>query len=71
MEIELQRKRADDILSRLLEDPEVKELFLTKLKKLFPNQTSKRRKLSRCLSFLNELVENLNPSRHDIFRYQL
>lgn len=43
MEIERQRKQADDIMTRLLEDPEVKELFLKKLRKMIPNQTSKEK----------------------------
>ena len=40
LEVERQRKQADDIMSRLLDDPEVRELILMKLKKLIPNYAS-------------------------------
>ena len=40
LEIELQRTQADDIMNKLLDDPEVRELILMKLKKLIPNRAS-------------------------------
>jgi integrase/recombinase XerD len=40
LEIENQRRHADTIMSMLLEDPEVKALLLTKLRKLVPSQSS-------------------------------
>jgi integrase len=38
MEVEAERKQADDIMNRLLDDPEVRSYLLTKLRKLGLNQ---------------------------------